>query len=250
MRRLRIGAPAAAAGLMAALVLAGALIWFLPALTRKQQFTAGVPTPPALFALAELPVPAHGQACMQTVTITPDSDVAVFRLRPAKPGPAGGPPVELLLRGAGYAAVVHVPGGYPGGSVSLPFAPPRESLIGTACFVNRGRTAVLLDGTTEPRTVARSATTVDGRSVVGDVALTFLSSRPKTVLDRLGEVFQHASNLTEGLIPVWLVWLIAVTTAIAIPLAAIAALWQALLADELAQAAGGARRPRGDGARP
>jgi hypothetical protein len=244
MRRLRpptITFAGLVAALTLALLLAGALVWFLPALTTKEQPTAGVPAPPALFALAEFAVPPHQEACMSSVTITPESGLALFRLRPAKAGKAGGPPVELVLSGSDYRSVAHVPGGYPGGSVTLPVTPPSRTLIGSACFVNRGTSTVLLDGTTEPRTVSRSPTVVGGTSVVGDVALTFLAAKPRTIFDRLGEVFTHASNLTEGLVPAWLVWIIAILAAVGIPAAAVAAFWLSLLSDE---AATSASRPR------
>lgn len=232
LRRPALAAPALIAALAAVLVIAGALLWFLPALTSKEPSTAGVPTPPALFALAEFAVAPHQQACMSSVTITPQSALALFRLRPAKPGGSGGPPVEVILSGPGYRSTARVPGGYPGGSVALPVTPPRTVLIGSVCFVNIGRSTVLFDATTEPRTVARSPTLIDGRTVVGDIALTFLDPQPRTILSRLGEVFTHASNLTEGLIPVWLVWVIAILAALGIPAGAIAAFWLSLKADE------------------
>lgn len=228
----RPGYPAVVAAFATVLLLAGVLVWFLPALTRKQQPVAGVPTPPALFALGEFGMPPHGQACMSSVTITPEVGLVYFHLRPQRPTPAGGPPVEVILSGAGYRATVHVPGGYPGGSVTLPVTPPRRTLIGSACFLNRGHSTVLLDGTAEARTIARSATVIDGRPVGGDIALTFLSARQSTVLHRLGTIFAHASNLTDGLVPVWLVWAIAILAAAGIPIAAIAAFSLALLADE------------------
>ncbi len=231
-RRPSFAAPGLVAALAGVLVLAGALVWFLPALTSKKPSIAEVPTPPARLTLAEFAVPPHQQACMSSVTITPDSRQALFRLRPAKPGPGGGPPVELVLSGPGYRSTATVPGGYPGGSVALAVTPPRSVLIGSACFVNIGRSTVLFDGTTEAGTIARAPTVVAGHPVVGDIALTFLDPRPRTILSRLGEVFSHASNLTEDLIPVWLVWIIAILAAIGIPAGAIGAFWLSLRGDE------------------
>jgi hypothetical protein len=226
------GLPILAAALIAALVLAGALIWFRPYLTHKQQPVAEVPAPAALFAVSEFSVPPRGQACMSSVTMVPAVRVAEFHLRPSKPTPRGGPPVDLVLSAPGYRAVLSVPGGYPGGSVALPIAPPRRAEIGTACFINRGATTVLLDGTTEPRTVSRSGVQIDGRSVVGDIALTFLEGRPSSLLDRLGEVFSHASNLTDRLVPVWLIWMLALLVAFGVPIATITAFWRSLREDE------------------
>jgi hypothetical protein len=137
-----------------------------------------------------------------------------------------------VLSAPGYRATLAVPGGYPGGGVALPIAPPRRAEIGTACFVNRGSTTALLDGTTEPRTVSRSRTQIDGRTVVGDIGLTFLEARPTSLLEHMGEIFDHASNLTDTLVPAWLIWVLAVLVALGVPAAVVTALWRSLREDE------------------
>ena len=71
--------------LMLLLIVAGALIWYRPFLTRSTQPISEIPAPSALFVLSEFPVPPHQQACMKSVTVTPDSNLATFQLRPAKP---------------------------------------------------------------------------------------------------------------------------------------------------------------------
>ena len=223
---------AAAVALMALLVLGGALHWFRPFLEQERQPVAGVPAPPGLFTANGFAVPSHGRACMTSVTLEPDGRLAAFWLRPATASRTGGPPVDLVLNAPGYRAVLHVPGGYPGGSVELPIAPPSHPEIGQACFVNRGQSTVLLTGTNEPRSVSRSPTTIDRRSVVGDVALTFYDNRPRSLLSRLGDLFAHASALTDRLVPVWLIWILAIAVAFGVPGAAIGALLLALREDE------------------
>jgi hypothetical protein len=217
---------------MGVLILAGALIWYRPYLTKPAPTISEVPAPSALFAVSEFPVSPGKQACMNSVAITPTSRVAAFLLRPARQTPAGGPPVELVLSAPGYRATLHVPGGYPGGSVALPIAPPSRAELGTACFVNRGKRTVLLDGTTEPRTVSRSHVVLDGHATAGDVALTFYESGSHSLLGHLGEMFDHASNLTDRLIPVWLIWLLAVLVAFGVPAGIIAAFYLSLREDE------------------
>lgn len=224
--------PVLCAGLAGILILAGALVWFRPFLTGERPAVAEVPTPPALFAVTPFVVPAHGSACMGTVTITPQSQVAEFGLRPGKPTPAGGPPVELVLSAPGYRSVLAVPGGYPGGSVALPITPPKRAEIGTACFIDEGRSAVILPGTTEARTVSRSGTRINGASVPGDVALSFVQRRQRALVDRLGEVFSHASNLTDHLLPVWLIWIIVLLVAFGVPTAIVLAFYVALRESE------------------
>jgi hypothetical protein len=228
------GLPSAAAALVAVLILIGALFWFWPYLTRRTSSASETPAPAALFAVSEFAVLPHQQACMASVAVEPNARVVEFQLRPATPNPRGGPPVDLVLSTSGYRSVAHVPGGYPGGGVSLPITPPDHALIGTACFINRGATTVLLSGSTEPRTISRSVTTIDGKPVVGDIALAFIDNRPRSLLERLDEIFGHASNLTDNLVPVWLIWALAVLVAVGVPTGVVAAFYRALLQDEAA----------------
>jgi hypothetical protein len=233
-RYFRHGSPGfadAAVALLLGLVLLGALAWFRPYLTRKQPSASSVPAPTALLVVSQFPVSAHREACMNSVAIEPDSRLAEFQLHPAKLTPGGGPAVDLVLSGPGYRSVNHIPGGYPGGGVSLAITPPPHAVIGTACFINRGTTTLLLAGSTEPRTVSRSATVVAGRRVLGDIALAFSDNRPRSLLDRLGEIFGHASNLTDHLVPVWLIWILAVLVGLGVPCGIAAALYLALRED-------------------
>jgi hypothetical protein len=234
LQRREVGLPLLAAALAAALILAGGLLRVKPYLTNDAQPIADIPTPTALTAITEFAVPPGGQACMSTVALTPNGDLAQFGFQPVKPTPRFAPAVELVLSAPGYRAAARVPSADVGGEVTLPIAPPRNAVIGTACFVNRGSKPAQLNGTTEPRTVARSATLVDGTSVVGDIALTFLASRPRSLLDSLGEIFGHASNLTDRLVPVWLIWILAVLVAFGVPIGMVASLYLALQEDAAA----------------
>jgi hypothetical protein len=228
------GLPVVAAGLTLALVLAGALIWFRPYLERNGFGTSEIPASPALFALTEFALAPHQSACMSSVAMEPSSQVAEFQLHPVAPDPRGGPPVELILSGAGYSSDGKVAGGYPGGVVAAQIKPPARALIGTACFVNRGTTTTRLVGSAEARSLSRSAMTIDGTAVVGDVALSFRESRARSLLDRLGAVFGHASELTEHLVPVWLIWVLALVVGLGVPAAVVAAFYLALREDAAA----------------
>jgi hypothetical protein len=223
-----------AAALAALLMVAGGLIWVRPYLTGAREDVSSVPAPDPVSAFSEFAVPPRQQACMSSVTVEPNSHLARFQLRPATPGLRGGPPVELVVSAPGYRGVVHVPGGYQGGSVALALNPPAHALIGSACFINRGSSTVLLDGTTEPRTLSRPATTIAGKPVVGDISLAFLDSQARPLSDQLGEVFDHASTLTDRLVPVWLLWLLAVLVAFGVPIGVVAAFYVALREDEAA----------------
>jgi hypothetical protein len=223
----------AAVALAAALIVVAGLVWFRPYLTNAREAVSGIPAASPVSVFSEFAVPPREQACMSSITVESSSHLARFGLRPAQASPQGGPPVELVLSAPGYRGVVNVPGGYPGGSVTLPLQAPTHSVIGSACFVNRGSSTVLLDGTTEPRTLSRPATSIDGKPVLGDISLAFVEN-PQPLLDRLGEVFGHASDLTDRLIPVWLIWILAVLVALGVPIGVLAAFYLALREDEAA----------------
>ncbi len=221
-----------ATALAAVAILLGALVWFRPYLTQKQVSVSAVPAPSALTTLTQFDLAPGEQACMESVTVEPNSLAAQFDLHPAKPGPQGGPAVELVLSATGYRSVSQLAGGYPGGLATIPMTPPRHSLLATACFADRGDTAVLLNGSAEARTISRSPTLVAGSSVVGDIALTFLDTHPSSLLERAGTIFGHASNLTDHLVPVWLIWILAALVLCGVPLGILAAFYTALREDE------------------
>ena len=217
------------AALMTVLILIGALIWFRPPLTRSRQVFAEIPAPAALANPTLYPLAAHEQACEGLVTVTPDSGLAQFQVIPAKRTPSGGPPVELTFSAPRYHASVLVPGGYPGGIATVAITPPRVPTLTTACFLNRGRMTVLLGGTTQPQTVSRSANVViGGRPAPGDVSLALLVAQPTTLLHDLGAIFRHASNLTDGLLAPWMIWIVAVLVALGVPTAVILGFYVAL----------------------
>ncbi len=97
--------------------------------------------------------------------------------------------------------------------------------------MNRGAQTALLAGTTEAHVVPRSALTIAGVPTAGAVSLQFLIARPRSLLDRVGQIFGHASNLSDGLVPEWLVWLLALLIVLCVPLATVAALYLALSED-------------------
>jgi hypothetical protein len=230
----RIGLPTLATALAVAAIALGALLWFKPYLTRSQTFRSSVPAPIALSATSPFPVAAGQRACMSSVTVEPTSQAAQFWVQPAKRRSHRGPPLELLLEGAGYRSASHLSGGYRAGIVTMSVTPPPRSLSVTACFLNEGPETAVLMGSVEARTISRSATTIAGVSVVGDISLMFLEGHPSSLLDRLGTVFAHASNLTDRLIPVWLIWVLAVFVALGVPCGISVAFYRALREDEIA----------------
>jgi hypothetical protein len=109
-------------------------------------------------------------------------------------------------------------------------------VIGSACLINHGTTPAVFFGSTEPRTRSRSTLTIDGKPTTGEIGLSLLDNRSRSRLSRLGEVFEHASDLTDHLIPVWLIWLLSVSSLLVVPVAVVAFFYRAVREDELAGA--------------
>ena len=173
---------------------------------------------------------------MSSITLVPRGRVVQLELGEASGSGHRNPPVDVALSAPGYSAIAHMPRGEPEGVVALPIQPPRRTAIGTACVINRGRTPAVLFGSAEPRTRSRSTLTINGRLSTGDIGLSLLDNRGRSRLSRLGEVFEHASNLTDHLIPVWLIWLLSVSSLVVVPVAVVAFFYRAVQEDELAEA--------------
>jgi hypothetical protein len=223
----------AAAAIAAAVIVCGALLLLATYLLHKEKPFAGTPSPRALFSATVFTVPAHQSACMSSVTLAPNGRILQFELREPAGSTHASPPIDALLSAPGYRELAHLPGEEPEGAVTLRVHPPRHYVIGSACLINRGSTPVGLAGSTEARSRSRVKLTLAGRPVAGDVALTFLSNRSQSRLSRLGEVFSHASNLTDRLIPVWLMWIVAIAVLLAVPTATVLMFYRALEEDEL-----------------
>lgn len=234
--RIRGGSqtPRAAGTVIAGVVVLGLLVSFTSYLLHKERPLAGTPAPRALFKATLFTIPAHGRACMSDTTLPPNGRILQLELGEVSGGAHGNPPIDALLTAPGYSELAHLPSEQGEGAVQLPIRPPPHYVVGSVCLINRGGTPAGLAGSTEPRSISRSMLTINGKGAAGDIALTFLDSRPQSRLSRLGEVFGHASNLTDHLIPVWLVWIIAVTALLAVPVATVAFFRRALREDEIA----------------
>ena len=229
---------------MSALLLIGALAWYVPPLRGGGEPAAEVVAPSGIPLDNTFTVPPHGQACMRSVTVTPRSDLAQFVVRPVAGAGPGGPPVALSLSAPGYHAHTPLATSYRPGVLVLAISlQPRRSLIATACFSNRGRQPLRLVGTTELRSLSRSYPVlidgrpagadnlVAGRRALGQISLSFYERGSQSLGSRLTQTIDHASNLTGGLLGAGLVWLLAAVTALGVPIAMIAAWRRALTPD-------------------
>jgi hypothetical protein len=235
--RGRVDVGRRAALVLAAAVGLGLLALFASYLLHKERPFAGTPAPRALFKATPFTIPVHGSACMSSLTLPPNGRLLALELGEAS-GAHGGPPLEVRLTAPGYRELVRVPGERSEGEVQVPVRPPRRYAVGSACLINRGNAPAVLIGSTEPRSVSRVKLTVNGRATEGDIALTFLNGRRLSRLSRLGEVFGHASNLTDHLIPVWLVWIFAIAASLGVSLATLVMFRRAINEEGLADGDG------------
>lgn len=233
--RLGLSKPSLAVGAAAVAVLViliGVLAWYWPAVTASGEPIAEVPAPGPLFSLAQFTVPAHGRACMESVTVTPSSQLIAFTVFPVGKGKDGGPPLELSLDAPGYHTHTTLSGGYSGGAAQLPITPPPRPLIATVCFHNRGSRPAALTGSAEARTIARTPLTINGAPRAGDVSITLYQREPRDALQLLGQLAAHASNLTDGLIPPALVWILGLLCVLGVPTATVLALHASLSSED------------------
>lgn len=228
-----MGSARAAAALAAAVIVAGALLLLGSYLLHHEKPIAGTPAPRALFSATTFTLHPQQTACMTSVTLPPSGRTLQLLLGESSSG-KGGPPIDVLLSAPGYHSTARLPAGESEGQAQVAVRPPRHFVIGSACLTNRGTSSAVLVGSIEQRSRTRSKLTIDGRPVAGDIALTFVDSKSKTRLSRLGEAFEHASNLTDQLIPVWLVWIIAVLALLSVPAATVLLIQRALREDEAA----------------
>ena len=119
--------------------------------------------------ISSLELRPRERVCMDNVALTSTSRIAQFSLLRSARASGPAPPVNLHLSAPGYADYVSLPEGSNGGREALRLTfdvtPPRRSEIGTACLSNVGRTPLLLEATTAPRTTSRSVLTRDGKPV-------------------------------------------------------------------------------------
>jgi hypothetical protein len=235
--RRRFGAANTAVAAAAVILALGGLALFVPYLLlqrhRPLASVADAQTSTERFSSTAFVLPARQRACMDNVTVTPDSSFVRFQARPApSQASSAGPPLDIVVSAAGYHASAMLEGGYRKATVAYLNRRPRHALIGTACFANLGTTTALLYGTAELRAISRSNLTIDGRPVVGNISLRFYGARPQARFKELGDVFSHISNLTDLLIPSWLVGAILVLAVLAIPAGIVAAFYGALRGGE------------------
>ena len=87
-------------------LLAGVLFRYAPFLTQARQPVAGVPAPPGMVIATHFALPARRRACLDSVSMMPQSQLVGFSIYPGPSSPHGGAPVQVT-----FAAPVRVTAG-------------------------------------------------------------------------------------------------------------------------------------------
>ncbi|MDO8210013.1 hypothetical protein [Conexibacter sp. CPCC 206217] len=214
-----------------AILLVGAVAYWIPWLTDARQYVAATPAPTPSSPLVYAPValPPGGELCMAPVTLPPDG--RVLQLRTTTPQ-AQGPPLSVRVSGpGGYRASARLADGFSGDVIAFELAPPPRALSGgRVCVTNDGRRRVPLIGSTEVFTAsARPAAVLDGRPLAQKVALAFYTTADNGLVHHLGALLDHAAAFKPfgGV----LLGFVVVLLLLALPLATIGGLVWALRQD-------------------
>ena len=192
--------------------LGAGLLW-LPFLTRRGEAISETPTPIALHEPARVVLRAGATACLRGVTFDRDSEVVGFAL--VEP-PHHRAALVVTAAAPGYRArAVARPSA---GANRVPLAAPRRSVIGRLCLAHPGPGTIVLAGTTDPGTTSPPVTSIDGRAITPDIAITLYRRAPSSYLGRAADILRHASTFAWGTA---LLWALAVLVVVGLPVAVI-----------------------------
>jgi hypothetical protein len=219
----------AAIALAVLLVLAGAVASLWPFITRDRAAITASPSPgPRSADHVDIPLRPRSELCVAPVTIDTASAVAAFTVNSPTVGTTR---VDVLTSAPGYRrrAALDVDLRASGTPVNAPVGPPPRRVTGRVCVRNATRHRIALAGTNNPQWIGVARTSIDGRELQNQaIALTLLEPRSQSILDRLGTIVRHATDLTGGAVPFAVGWLIIVGFVVATPVAILLLFWLAL----------------------
>lgn len=209
-----------------ALVL-GAAVWVVPWALEDRAGFAAVPSPRALEAIADVPVPAGERACAPDVGL---DEKAVQIALEARAQPTPRPALHIEVVGAGYRSRTVLPASAPEDTVILgSITPPRRDRLVRVCVVNRGRTPLVLAASAD-RTQSRSDAIVDGRPVAASPWIAFGEAAPRSMLRRSADVLSRMATFRPGLVGPVVLGLLALLVVVGVPVA-VAWAWSRSLRD-------------------
>jgi hypothetical protein len=206
---------AALIGVAVAVLAVLAVVRFVPWLTAKQDVELSSPTSSSLMIAPTLvPVQPGHVVCIATVDLAPSYRSA--HLLVGKPAT-----LALTLSAPGYSSTTRARTSADAVPLALPIHPPPRPTLGRACVRNEGQADFLLFATGEPRTQSRPVTTVDGKPIPQDVALSFWRGKRESRLAALlGGIHKMAAFKPVG---AWFFWALLVLVAVGVPAAVVAA---------------------------
>ena len=221
----RAGLIAALAGLAA--VVAGAVVWWSPWLTRERDYPASIPQPSPLYSTPVIQLRHGQQTCFGPAVMDTRSEQARFRVGTFF---RSGQPLTMSISGPGYRVVRHVPGTYADNDLlSVTVPAPRADFAARVCLRNDGRRRVAIYAA-DDRTKAPYETRVDGRIVTANPQFAFFERRPASIEDRLPTIVRRMEVFRPGFMGPWLFWPLFVLMAAGVPLLALGALARAFAA--------------------
>jgi hypothetical protein len=195
----------------------------IPFVARKRDQPAAVPNPPALSKVSLDEVAGGATLCIANIAAEPHSQVARFQVGTfGKPGP----PLDLVVTGAGYRSAAHERAGYADNVThQLAIAPPPRAQLVRACIRNGGgRRIVLYSAGDSAR--SRAVVTVGGKTLRSTPALAFFESHRRSIAERVPLTVDRIATFRGPLSHAWIVWLVLVAFVLVLPLGVGVALWR------------------------
>jgi hypothetical protein len=218
MRRASTASLSALAGLL--IVLAGAVVMWVPPLLESRPVVTSTPSPGPWASRLDVPLRPGSQACVGKVPLDTATAQIQFIVSSPQPGTAR---LDMEARAPGYLARggATVPTSRRITPARVRIQPPVRNSVGTVCVRNGGDSTVALLGTNEPTSIGLSQTSVDGHSLGQNhgAKLILLEAQDRSIVSRLGTIMHRAADFTGGLMPFWLAWPLVVLLVIGTPLA-------------------------------
>lgn len=215
---------------LVALVFAAGASALPVALTRPREVLVSTPGAAPLEAPATLPLARGRDVCVDAVALDPA--IRTVRIAIVETHGQLRPPIgaSVLDRSGRRLASGVVGGGDTGaaGDVDIPVRGRIGEGVGSVCLATDDPAEIELAGSNVLRTRSRSSTRVGGQTLEADLTLSLLG-RPRTLAHRLGEVLRHAATFKP--VGAWLIGVLGVLVALAVPLGLVAALRDALDSD-------------------
>lgn len=193
----------------------------VPFITRQRDQPAAVPDPPALSKVALDEVAPRATLCIADIAAEPRSEVVRIEVGTfGKPGP----PLDLTVKGQGYRAVAHEPGGYADNLThSIGIKPPPTAQLVRACVRNRGNGRIALYAANDSAR-SRAKVTVGAATVRPTPALAFYEARKRSIAERAPVTVDRIATFRGPLSHSWLIWIVLAAFVLVVPLGVGAAL--------------------------